>query len=423
MKLLLLTVAFVAGIFTNAKADTQTLVRAYNVELGLYNDFFGIHDISDNLVGVVAFEKDGVNYLLVRDQGDNGICYQYSNLAQLPSDVQHYNIAGNKQQEYTQYNWILLHSKAMSLDAYVGKRLENIKVEGYMNNGSYYEPTECDEDDGYKHEKLHFPTHRVDYITPGSESATTSINTYCPTNFLNSNLVENTHGGVSSTYFFMQPKPFEFAHIVYAEYHGDDTFLAPEPKSGVNVLGLEGGFAVKWDLYNGTIPELVEGEAYEFDAVIFYTPVLSGGAFVTADGFGWGDCTCKCKRCTKYSDHCHNDETGCPSWDPNDPFGDDPFDPFNPRFSPKKKSAHVHGGAELQAEASAEGLNASYLVYPVNISKPIVTSVDEVSMAKELASVKYVNLQGQVSATPFDGVNIQVTTYTDGSTRTVKMMK
>ncbi|MGM9868522.1 MAG: hypothetical protein ACI30R_02705 [Sodaliphilus sp.] len=51
------------------------------------------------------------------------------------------------------------------------------------------------------------------------------------------------------------------------------------------------------------------------------------------------------------------------------------------------------------------------------------TAVNDVAAAKSVASVKYVNLSGQVSATPFEGVNIEVSTYTDGSTKAVKFMK
>ena len=43
--------------------------------------------------------------------------------------------------------------------------------------------------------------------------------------------------------------------------------------------------------------------------------------------------------------------------------------------------------------------------------------------SKEVASVKYVNLAGIESATPFNGVNIVVKTYTDGTHSTSKMMK
>ncbi|MBR1882231.1 MAG: hypothetical protein IJ808_04330 [Muribaculaceae bacterium] len=53
---------------------------------------------------------------------------------------------------------------------------------------------------------------------------------------------------------------------------------------------------------------------------------------------------------------------------------------------------------------------------------PTLTGVESVN-AKAVASVKYVNLQGATSATPFEGVNVVVTTYTDGSQNVVKVIK
>lgn len=54
---------------------------------------------------------------------------------------------------------------------------------------------------------------------------------------------------------------------------------------------------------------------------------------------------------------------------------------------------------------------------------PVPTAVDDVTASKVVASVKYVNLAGQVSDSAFDGVNVKLTTYTDGTTRSEKMMK
>ena len=50
------------------------------------------------------------------------------------------------------------------------------------------------------------------------------------------------------------------------------------------------------------------------------------------------------------------------------------------------------------------------------------TAVDDVT-AKTVARVQYVSLQGQVSDRPFDGVNVKVTTYTDGTQTTSKIAK
>ena len=51
------------------------------------------------------------------------------------------------------------------------------------------------------------------------------------------------------------------------------------------------------------------------------------------------------------------------------------------------------------------------------------TGVEDVQATKTVAGVKYVNLAGQMSETAFSGVNIVVTTYTDGTTSTVKVIK
>lgn len=52
----------------------------------------------------------------------------------------------------------------------------------------------------------------------------------------------------------------------------------------------------------------------------------------------------------------------------------------------------------------------------------IPTAVSDINV-DNIASVKYVNLAGQVSATPFEGLNIQVTTMKDGSKKAVKVIR
>lgn len=52
-----------------------------------------------------------------------------------------------------------------------------------------------------------------------------------------------------------------------------------------------------------------------------------------------------------------------------------------------------------------------------------VTAVSQVEAARAVRSVTYYNLAGMSSATPFDGVNVAVTRYTDGSTTACKVIK
>lgn len=51
------------------------------------------------------------------------------------------------------------------------------------------------------------------------------------------------------------------------------------------------------------------------------------------------------------------------------------------------------------------------------------TSVEDATAEKTVAGVKYYNLAGVESATAFDGVNVKVTTYTDGTKEAVKVIK
>ena len=74
--------------------------------------------------------------------------------------------------------------------------------------------------------------------------------------------------------------------------------------------------------------------------------------------------------------------------------------------------------------------DGSYMVYPLNFNPDdaennIVTSINTVDVAGNgvVKSVKYVNVAGMVSDVPFQGVNIVVTEYTDGSRSTSKMLR
>ncbi len=75
-------------------------------------------------------------------------------------------------------------------------------------------------------------------------------------------------------------------------------------------------------------------------------------------------------------------------------------------------------------DTGAYGMNtASYFCMDKFQVKRTHTSVEDVNADKAVAGMRYVNLQGMTSDVPFDGVNIVVTTYTDGTTSTAKVMK
>ncbi len=69
-------------------------------------------------------------------------------------------------------------------------------------------------------------------------------------------------------------------------------------------------------------------------------------------------------------------------------------------------------------------ITPNYQITPLMLSHTgIITAVTHVEAGKAVASVRYINMQGVESATPFAGVNVAVTTYADGSKTTTKVVK
>ena len=58
-----------------------------------------------------------------------------------------------------------------------------------------------------------------------------------------------------------------------------------------------------------------------------------------------------------------------------------------------------------------------------NFTVPTYTGVNDMNINKAVASVEYVNVNGQVSTTPFEGVNVVVTRYADGTKSVTKIVK
>ena len=81
-----------------------------------------------------------------------------------------------------------------------------------------------------------------------------------------------------------------------------------------------------------------------------------------------------------------------------------------------------------RAPRRAQGDAKSYEVYPLYLTKTstiidgVITGVAGVTGSHEVAGVDYINLAGQRSSRPWQGVNIVVTRYTDGTTQTQKQV-
>ena len=82
-------------------------------------------------------------------------------------------------------------------------------------------------------------------------------------------------------------------------------------------------------------------------------------------------------------------------------------------------------GSELEL-SNVQLVTPQHLAYlAANAMAQVVnpSGIENITAGKQVADVRYINVAGQESKTPFDGVNIVVTTYTDGSTSTIKVMK
>lgn len=68
----------------------------------------------------------------------------------------------------------------------------------------------------------------------------------------------------------------------------------------------------------------------------------------------------------------------------------------------------------------------AFIIYPINAAANAtgtVTAVAEFTADKAVESVRYYNIMGMESKKPFEGINIVVTRYTDGSTSTTKVLR
>ena len=186
-------------------------------------------------------------------------------------------------------------------------------------------------------------------------------NTYCALNFMGESSVKGNNS--TSSYYFAIPKANEYANVVWAVYNGTDgAFYLPSHTTGsINVQEFKAAFNVDYSLNSVDNPTLTDGEVYSFEALVKEVAVATTDAK-------------SAPRKTAY------DSTVAPS--------------------------------------------TKFVVYPLDLdANKVATGVNDVNSAKEVKGVSYFNMMGVESAQPFDGVNIMVTTYTDGTSSAAKVLR
>lgn len=165
---------------------------------------------------------------------------------------------------YDQSNWVALTGLA-SADSFTGYKLSGESVTGVLRD------------------KVNPVIEVTSTPVKGAASAYTP-NVYIPASLMGRSQVA-TDG---RTYAFVQPKPQELASYDWTVYGGDNDFYLPAPNK------FKGGFAVKFDLYEGgNVPHPVYGGYYPFSAITrakvdtgaagirlkaaYYEPFVDGG--------------------------------------------------------------------------------------------------------------------------------------------------
>ena len=179
-----------------------------------------------------------------------------------------------------------------------------------------------------------------------------ALNYYMPANFFGRQKCYNPNHSTDygQNYFFMTPKPQEYAQIVWAVWDASTTSMIMSTDDNRNGHRFAGEFEIDLSMNDGasSYSDIQNGATYNFTAIL--RKVSGSGSKAAGD---------------------------------------------------------------------------SYKVYPLDLNgqNPATAIESVVAGNGEVKSVKYVNVAGIVSDVPFQGVNIVVTEYTDGSRTTTKMLK
>lgn len=232
---------------------------------------------------------------------------------------------------YDQSNWVALNVE--NPDSYVGK---DLSVTGTLLR----KPN---------------PEMNVSKITTSSPANSGyTPNVYIPASFMGE--TQTSTVGNQETFFFVTPKPQEYAHITWAVYGGDGKFYIAAPQGSVNQGQLKGGFIANDEMMPaGTnLSHFTVGNSYKFSAIIQRASTSNLSL-----------------RATPYTDG---------------------------------------------------GFSTNWVVYPLEAPEGTPTAVTDIFTTKSVTGIKYYNLAGMASDQPFDGINIVVTTFSDGSKQAVKVL-
>ena len=203
------------------------------------------------------------------------------------------------------------------------------------------------------------------------EAADFAPNTYCAINFMGESSVKGTNPEYASSYYFATPKTNEFANVVWAVYNATDgAFYLPTRQGSANVQEFKAAFKVDYSLNSTPSPELIDGDMYTFEALIKEVATTEA------------------------------------------------------KPAPRKTAYDSTTAPRKAAYDSTTAPSTRFVVFPLNLngSSNITTAISEVNSAKKAKTIRYFNTLGTESPYPFKGINIVITTHTDGTTTAKKIL-
>ncbi len=300
------------ALFPVQEAELKTIVKD-----GYENSPY---TVSDMLYGV----KVAGGKLYAKDNN------QYATPSEKPADAIDYMAHANLQTGYDQSNWVALNVE--NPGSYVDKDLQ---VVGSLLRKPNPEMTVT----------------KITATAPASSGYTPNV--YIPANFMGE--TQTSTVGNQNTYFFVTPKPQEYAHISWAVYGGDGKFYVNAPEGSSNLAHIKGGFIANDEMMPAgtSLSHFIVGNSYEFNAIIQRASASNLSL-----------------RATPYTDG---------------------------------------------------GFSTEWVVYPLEAPAGTPTAVTDIFTTKSVTGIKYYNLAGLASDVPFDGINIRVTTYSDGTRQASKI--
>ena len=219
-------------------------------------------------------------------------------------------------------------------------------------------------------------------------------NIYTPANFLMEN-IDDTDGAKSyrddelgNQYFFMMDgKPQEMGLVVWCYYPGNGDYFYIPARVGDQVNGHQFHGSFKADMSLCEDPNVDKSKTV---AQCFDRSNLDGNGIDQVKLYGFNAIV---RKNPAYNSGSSN---GAPR---------------------RVDVAPYYEGTET---------NPAYIVYPLNAgakSTGTVTSVAELASSRVVESVRYYNIMGMESEQPFEGINIVVTRYSDGSSSTAKVLR